>query len=297
MSQHVIELIIERSPEDLDADRQVAAFLAYAAKRDPAFAQYDRKQGLSLRHATLAYGDLESAKFYEALHAWGFGPLNQYGDLTVFRAAKRLSSEELCSKLYAGELRAADVMKPPFVDRRDRVAERLRSKCIHEERELREALVDKLLRGEVHATGFATNHPLDSPAAVIPPDRWRILIPDFDESSALCFSGIEIEGILVFPGPAPPPDNYHEFLRYSRYHQGRAETTAIRSARASYAEVKSAVEKLGNLPIRRWREVNEVLHGKSVVRKQVEAAKLELFGPTRVGRRPKTSRAMSDGAF
>jgi hypothetical protein len=45
MSQHFIELIIERSPEDLEADRQVAAFLAYAAKRDPAFAQYDRKQG------------------------------------------------------------------------------------------------------------------------------------------------------------------------------------------------------------------------------------------------------------
>jgi len=67
MSQHVTELIIERSPEDLEADRQVAAFLAYAAKRDPAFAQYDRKQGLSLRHATLAYGDLESAKFYEGL--------------------------------------------------------------------------------------------------------------------------------------------------------------------------------------------------------------------------------------
>ena len=61
--------------------------------------------------------------------------------------------------------------------------------------------------------------------------------------------------------------------------------------------MKSAVEKLGNLPIRRWREVSEVLHGKSVVRKQVEAAKLELFGPTRIGRRPKTSRAMSDGAF
>ena len=38
MSQHVTELIIERSPEDLKADRQVAAFLAYAAKRDPAFA-------------------------------------------------------------------------------------------------------------------------------------------------------------------------------------------------------------------------------------------------------------------
>ena len=244
----------------------------------------------------LAYGDLESAKFYEALHAWGFGRLDQYGDLTLFRASKRMSSEELCSKVYAGELRAADVMKPPFVDRRDRVSEMLRSKCIHEERELREALVDKLLRGEVHATGFGTNHALDSPAAAIPPDRWRILIPDFDESSALCFSGIEIEGILVFPGPAPPPDHYHEFLRYSRHHQDRAETTPIRPARASYAEVKSAVEKL-NLPIRHWREVGEVLQGKSVVRKQVEAAKLELFGPTPVSRRPKTSRATFDGAF
>ena len=143
----------------------------------------------SLRHATLAYGDLESAKYYEALHAWGFGPLDQYGDLTLFRAAKRLSSEELCSKLYAGELRAADVMKPPFVDRRDRVSERLRSKCIDEERELREALVDKLLRGEVHATAFATNHALDSPAAAIPPDRWRILRippPSLPHSESRC---------------------------------------------------------------------------------------------------------------
>jgi hypothetical protein len=218
--------------------------------------------------------------------------------------AKRLSSEELGSKLFAGELRAADVMKPPFVDRRDRLSEMLRSKCIEmlrskcidKERELREALVDKLLRGEVHATGFATNHGLENPAAAIPPDRWRILIPHFDESSASCFSGIEIEGILVFPGPATPPDN-HESLPYSHYPQPRAETTAIRPARASYDEVKSAVEKLGNLPIRRWREVSEALHGKRVVRKQVEAARLELFGPARAGRRPKTSRVMSDGAF
>jgi hypothetical protein len=262
MSQHdVTELIIERSPEDLEADRQVAAFLAYAAKRDPAFAQYDRRQGLSLRHATLAYGDLESAKLYEALHAWGFGPLDQYGDLTLFRAAKRLSSEELCSKLSAGELRAADVMKPRFVDRRDRVSEMLlRSKCIDKERELREALVDKLLRGEVHATGFATNQALDRPATAIPPDRWRILVPDFDESSALCFSGIKIEGILVFPGPAP---------------------------RASYAEVKSAIEKLGDAPEKQLLErVREALHDKKISRDQVRQARSEAFG-TRIGRPPK----------
>lgn len=198
--------LTELSPEELEVDRKVAAFLAYAAKRDPAFAQYDPAQGLCLRHAMLVYGDPARAKLYEALDAWGFGRPDRYGDLTLFRAARRLSSEELCSKLAAGELRAADVMKPPFVDRHDRVSQMLRSKYRSVEGELHEALVEKLLRGERRATGFLTNHPLDSSAAAISPDRWRILIPDFDESSALCFSGIKVEGILVFPGPASCPN-------------------------------------------------------------------------------------------
>jgi hypothetical protein len=95
---------------------------------------------------------------------------------------------------------------------------------------------------------------------VISPDRWRILIPDFDESSALCFSGIKIEGILVFPGPAP---------------------------RASYAEVKSAIEKLGDAPEKQLLErVREALHDKKISRDQVRQARSEAFG-TRIGRPPK----------
>jgi hypothetical protein len=66
-------------------------------------------------------------------------------------------------------------------------------------RQLESEIAEKLASGELFATGYAGHTPLDSPAERILPDRWRLLEPDFLESSARG-SGIEISGILVFKG-------------------------------------------------------------------------------------------------
>jgi len=65
-------------------------------------------------------------------------------------------------------------------------------------------IVEKLASGALIATGYAGHTPLDSPAEKILPDRWRLLEPDFLESSAKG-SGIEITGILVFKGEHNAP--------------------------------------------------------------------------------------------
>jgi hypothetical protein len=67
-------------------------------------------------------------------------------------------------------------------------------------RELREqleaALVDDLRRGKLIAAGYDSRAPIDAPPVTIPADRWRVLIPDFEDSSA-SGGGISISRILV----------------------------------------------------------------------------------------------------
>lgn len=61
--------------------------------------------------------------------------------------------------------------------------------------------VDLLKNGSIFATGYASHSPLDMPATRIVADRWRILEPNFEESSAKG-SSLEVSGILIFGGAA-----------------------------------------------------------------------------------------------
>lgn len=61
---------------------------------------------------------------------------------------------------------------------------------------LRTALVAKLRDGSLDATGYDSRAAIDAPPVAIPADRWRVLIPNFDDSSA-ADGGLSIRGILV----------------------------------------------------------------------------------------------------
>jgi len=71
----------------------------------------------------------------------------------------------------------------------------------HARMELEVEIVRKLQSGALFATGYAGDTPLDAPAAKIIADRWRLLEPDFLESTAKG-SGVEISGIRVFKNNA-----------------------------------------------------------------------------------------------
>jgi DNA-binding winged helix-turn-helix (wHTH) protein len=62
--------------------------------------------------------------------------------------------------------------------------------------ELKTALVEKLREGLLVATGYDSRASLAAPPATIPADRWRVLAPSFEESSA-AGGGLAISGILV----------------------------------------------------------------------------------------------------
>lgn len=62
--------------------------------------------------------------------------------------------------------------------------------------QLRAELVDKLRHGMLIASGYDSRGSIDAPPVTIPPDRWRIVSPDFDDSSAIAGS-FTITGILV----------------------------------------------------------------------------------------------------
>jgi hypothetical protein len=68
-----------------------------------------------------------------------------------------------------------------------------------EERYGRRILPDKLIAGELQTTGFEPGAPLDSPPTPIHPARWRVLVPDFETSSATGPDGVKVVGIRVLP--------------------------------------------------------------------------------------------------
>lgn len=65
--------------------------------------------------------------------------------------------------------------------------------------DLERELIDKLRRGVLTAFGYDSRAAIDAPPVTIPADRWRVLTPDFGESSATA-SGFTITGILVIEG-------------------------------------------------------------------------------------------------
>lgn len=75
---------------------------------------------------------------------------------------------------------------------------------------LEDALVARLLTGGLIAEGYDSDGSFDQPMIRIPSDRWRVLTPDFDESSAVSHNR-KIIGIVVSPrekvdaGPSGEP--------------------------------------------------------------------------------------------
>ena len=63
---------------------------------------------------------------------------------------------------------------------------------------LERSLVDKLLSGELVSSGYDSSLPLGQPITQISADLWRVLIPDFDESTAK-LGEKKIVGIVVMP--------------------------------------------------------------------------------------------------
>jgi hypothetical protein len=75
---------------------------------------------------------------------------------------------------------------------------------LEDRRQRMEAEFKRILeRGDVvTATGYLRTTPLDVPATLIIPDRWRLLEPNFTNSTAAGLGG-EIAGILVFKRRSP----------------------------------------------------------------------------------------------
>ena len=59
-------------------------------------------------------------------------------------------------------------------------------------------VIHKLIAAELRATGFVTGTPLKSPPTAIYPARWRVLVPDFNTSTARA-PDLDIVGISILP--------------------------------------------------------------------------------------------------
>jgi hypothetical protein len=125
----------------------------------------DLSQGVSLRDAILYYGDLESPEELYSAHVLTSSP----GILESVRCA--LDPDALLSKYNQEAFNA------------------------------RSAVVTKLSSGELLGTGIRSGAPLAAGPENLHPDLWRILVPDFNASSARLPTGELILGIRVFPGP------------------------------------------------------------------------------------------------
>jgi hypothetical protein len=72
----------------------------------------------------------------------------------------------------------------------------LRTKSDHQWLVMKNSLVRKLRSGELISEGFPPGFGLDSPRVIIPPDKWDILSPVLEDSSAIG-GGLRIRGVLV----------------------------------------------------------------------------------------------------
>jgi hypothetical protein len=144
---------------------------------------YKAASGLSLRDASIFYGDADVVERFARLWEQGYDVEPEYD---------------------------------PWPDEsRDRFAHIRNVQYREEKTRLEFGLLRKLSAGTLFATGFSHAAPLDEPATRIAADRWRILTPDFDSSSAAA-PGMIITGILVFePNQATAGRGENERRRFS----------------------------------------------------------------------------------
>jgi Transcriptional regulatory protein, C terminal len=109
-------------------------------------------------------------------------------------------------------------------------------------RELRErletALVARLRDGSLVAVGYDSRAAIDAPPVAIPAGRWRVLIPNFEDSSAagggLAISGILVSGFSnsVAPAGVPSPEPRLRITRPGR--RARFDGTDLRLTPRSF---------------------------------------------------------------
>lgn len=133
------------------------------------FLPLDLDAGLSLGDAVLAFGDLPDPKGHHQKR--------------VVLALCEISGREL--------VLAAPATGQEWVNYSiDEAAARVRT-------------LEKLISGELRATGVVCGGSLDRGAIEIHPDQWRVLTPDWIASSAAASMETRIEGILVYRARSP----------------------------------------------------------------------------------------------
>ena len=142
----------------------------------PWYRRLDPNLALSLGEALLFFGDPETAKCYAALNL-AFGPPTWW-----------------CPE-----------SPPPGIEARDFAFRRQWLEHERLEHVLCQELVAQLIAGALRATGFEPSTPADSPPVAIHASRWRVLTPDFENSSASA-PGITITGIRIVPAALPRID-------------------------------------------------------------------------------------------
>jgi hypothetical protein len=131
----------------------------------------DANAGLPLWEAMLFYGNQSDARTVDELTCQGFGREPP----SVFDEMSR--AEQIEYNVNSMQLE-------------------------HARRRMEFAFLELLKSDAVFATGYASHSPLDMPATRVIADRWRLLEPNFDDSTAKG-SNLEVAGILIFDGSKP----------------------------------------------------------------------------------------------
>ena len=151
-------------------------------------------------------------------------------------------------------------------------------------------LHDKLITGELKATGFKLGAPLDSPPTAIHPARWRPLVPDFEMSSASA-PDIEVAGIRVLPRQGPPASTESPAAPDLLEKLGPTfgQESATKSGYLRYAETIAIVREIGDMSREQlWEEVKrKAPPGKRPFQQLVRQARREVYGPRPRGRPPR----------
>jgi hypothetical protein len=137
----------------------------------PLWRRVDANAGLPLWEAMLFYGNQSDARTVDELTCQGFGQEPP----SVFHEMSR--AEQIEYNVNSMQLE-------------------------HARRRMEREFLSMLNTDAVFATGYAGHSPLDMPATRVIADRWRLLEPNFDDSTAKG-SNIEIAGILIFDGSKP----------------------------------------------------------------------------------------------
>lgn len=110
--------------------------------------------------------------------------------------------------------------------------------------QLEEAFILRLQKGELLAVGYDTRSGVDSKPVIVPPDRWRILKPDFQNSIAES-STFSLEGVRVFRDQKALDSHLSELDQFRSGMPGR--TTAKHKIVAEFQRRVSSNEALPSL--------------------------------------------------